>query len=222
MLIYQKLDTIVDIGNHVKKAVLFIKNISEKTNTLSINASIQASKLGDWEHSFSVVSKEIGELAVDSKSAADKIDALFSLITITTKDFISVKNYIVNVFDSIIDHIHSTTDKINIISDTIYKQLENNERVQSSIEAAKKLNTYILDEVKKQDSEVLSVIEKFDLLDDQFKFFREQSLLQSNEINKLSNDMDILMSLSKEIDNISKNITSYANVIKTEVKCLPT
>ena len=79
-----------------------------------------------------------------------------------------------------------------------------------------------MDEVKKQDSEVLSVIEKFDLLDDQFKFFREQSLLQSNEINKLSNDMDILMSLSKEIDNISQNITSYANIIKTEVKCLPT
>ncbi len=218
---FEKLDSIVDITSSVKKSIIFIKDISEKTNILSINANIQASKSSAWEDSFGMVATEIGDLALDSTTAADKIDNLFLLVTQTTHEFILTKDYILTVFDSIIDNISSTMIKINLVSNIVSSQLHDNRNIHQNTRFARELNTSIALEIEKRYDEIYDVIQRFDSLDEQFEFFREQLQQQTTEITKLSNDMANLMTLSKELNSISQNITDYTDIIGKEISALP-
>ncbi len=218
---FSSLDSIIDASSAVKKSILFIKDISEKTNSLSVNANIQASKSSDWAHSFSVVANEIGDLALDSKTAADRIDDLFLLVTKTTNEFIATKMYIIDVFDSIIDNVSNTMLKIKLISNIVSAQIADNKNISENTKFAKELNLAIADEIEKRYDEIYDVIQRFDSLDDQFEFFREQLVEQTDEITKLSKDMNELIDLSKELNSISDNIINYTRVIEREVAELP-
>ncbi len=218
---FKQLDSIVEISSSVKKSIVFIKDISEKTNTLSVNASIQASKSSIWQDSFSVVANEMEDLAIDSKTAAERIDSLFMLVTQTTNEFIATKNYIIQVFDSIIDNISSTMLKINLISNIVSSQLSDNSTISQNTKFALELNRYIAEEIESRYDEIYEVIQKFDALDEQLEFFRDQLQTQTNEISKLSNDMNDLIVLSQELNTISENITEYTSLIEKEVGALP-
>ncbi len=218
---FKQLDSIVEITVYVKKSILFIKDISEKTNTLSINANIQASKSSKWESSFGFVAAEIADLALDSKTAAERIDELFLLVTRTTNEFISTKNYIIDVFDSIIDNISGTMLRIKHISNIVSSQISDNKSINQNTKFARELNTSIAVEIEARYDEIYEVIQRFDSLDEQFEFFREQLSAQTSEISKLSVDMDELIVLSKELNSISENITGYTFMIEEEVRALP-
>ncbi len=219
---FKSLDTIVETTGAVKKSIIFIKDISEKTNLLSINANIQASKSSQWDSSFGFVATEIADLALDSHTAAERIDELFLMVTKTTNEFIFTKNYIIDVFDSIIDNISSTMQRIKHISNIVSSQISDNKTIKQNTQFAKELNNSISFEIEARYDEIYEVIQRFDALDQQFEFFREQLILQTNEINKLAKDMDELIDLSKELNGVSQNITAEIEIIEEEIKGLPT
>ncbi len=218
---FKQLDSIVEVGAEVRKSILFIKDTSEKTNLLSINANIQASKSSAWQDSFSVVADEMADLALDSRTAAERIDALFMLVTKTTNEFISTKSYIVQVFDSIIENISATMTKITLISNIVSTQLSDNKTISQNTKFALELNTYIAEEIETRYDEIYEVIQKFEALDEQFEFFRDMLGQQVNEVTKLSHDMDELITLSKELNVISENITGYTHLMEQEIDTLP-
>jgi methyl-accepting chemotaxis protein len=57
----------------INEMVEIIKDISNKTNMLSINASIEASRAGEAGRGFSVVAAEIRELSKETISSAKKV-----------------------------------------------------------------------------------------------------------------------------------------------------
>ena len=52
----------------------FVQNVSKQTNLLGLNASIEASKVGDLGRGFSVIAKEIRKLSNSSSESVKKID----------------------------------------------------------------------------------------------------------------------------------------------------
>lgn len=64
---------ITDLIRNIEKETKFIDSIVFKTQLLSVNASIEASRAGDFGRGFSVVAEEISNLAKTSGESADRI-----------------------------------------------------------------------------------------------------------------------------------------------------
>lgn len=63
-----------------------IDQISDQTNILALNASIEAARAGSAGDGFTVVADEVKELATDSKREADKIESMVEEIHEDTKE----------------------------------------------------------------------------------------------------------------------------------------
>jgi len=72
--ITSKLSIINDKANRISNVVTTINKISEQTNLLSLNASIEAEKAGEYGKGFSVVAREISRLADQTAVATKDIE----------------------------------------------------------------------------------------------------------------------------------------------------
>lgn len=75
-VVNQNIDDLQNEAKNITKILTTIKEITDQTNLLSLNASIEAAKAGEYGKSFAVVANEIKKLADNSKLAAIEIDNL--------------------------------------------------------------------------------------------------------------------------------------------------
>ena len=99
------------INNSVQmsKIVKAIKEISERVNLLSLNASVEAARAGEHGRGFSVVAEEIAKL---SESTSASLKEITVVIQKNTDNVTKSDTAIVSVHQKIID-ITSTLDKLN-------------------------------------------------------------------------------------------------------------
>lgn len=77
----------------------YINSISDTTNLLGLNAAIESARAGEYGRSFSVVSKEIRKLALNSKDSANQIN-----------DTLNEQKENINNIISFIDEFSSTSE----------------------------------------------------------------------------------------------------------------
>ncbi|NGZ78173.1 methyl-accepting chemotaxis protein [Saccharibacillus sp. VR-M41] len=61
-------------AREVNKVTSFIREISEQTNMLGLNAAIEAARVGELGAGFQVVASEVRKLSVDTKKATQSIE----------------------------------------------------------------------------------------------------------------------------------------------------
>jgi methyl-accepting chemotaxis protein len=64
--------------------VSLINQIALQTNLLAVNAGIESARAGEERHSFGVVAKEVGELAVRCAAATQEIEEIVENILVET------------------------------------------------------------------------------------------------------------------------------------------
>lgn len=129
-----------------------ISDISDETNLLSLNASIEAARAGDAGRGFAVVAEQIQKLAESSKDSAEEIGAIIADVQNRTSSMeqemqqgltqLEMGNAIANEtkssFDEIVKSIHDVNSEINNIvgnvealSDIASKTSQNMETIDS-------------------------------------------------------------------------------------------
>ncbi len=78
-------------ANQMQEVIRVITKIARKSNLLSLNASIEAARVGDAGRAFSVVATEMKKLAEDSAQEAEKIDKLLQNLQTKTKALAMMK-----------------------------------------------------------------------------------------------------------------------------------
>lgn len=76
----EEIKDILNYTSSINEISTFIKQISEQTNMLGLNAAIESARAGEYGKGFGVVAQEIRKLSEQTKSQVPKINELTNLI----------------------------------------------------------------------------------------------------------------------------------------------
>ncbi|WP_326907409.1 methyl-accepting chemotaxis protein [Sedimentibacter sp. MB31-C6] len=212
-----------------------VKNISEQTNLLAINASIEASRAGEAGKGFSVIANEIRSLAEESNKAADEIGKILS----------NFENEILDLINSFDKGISQEQENSNILSkaekgfqgmietsdltvSTMFQVCEGIELQKNEIES---MNSHLIqitsvsDEISEATRQVASVIEeqtnKIEIMAQETESFERMSEAMTNVIKEHSQvkiPKDKLESIKNKWTAFVKDLVQNPDIIKLDSK----
>ncbi len=189
------LDSVVEIeglSKHIFEVVNIISKISEQTNLLAMNASIEAAHAGEAGTGFAVVADEVRVLAINSSSQAKEI---------------------VNLVKNIAKKIKTTVDQSSNSSKYIENILGESENTKKQIEKmAEKINYQALKSHEIEQS-VSTLVNNFTSLKDRASTGQTLTSEVSSSINDV---MDITEQIINELgdqNTISLNVMTLLNEI---------
>lgn len=145
--VYNTMIELKDKSNEIQDITNIIRGISEQTNLLSLNASIESARAGEAGRGFAVVADEIRKLAMQSKESADHIASILSELqqkadksveaVVKLQNVNGEQNKLIiqtkSIFDSITEKISSVNNTVILVNDKINQILSSNNKIVESI-----------------------------------------------------------------------------------------
>lgn len=124
----KRMHSIRDAGNVIEDVVKLIRDVTERINMLSLNASIEAARAGEYGRGFSVVAEEVGKLAEETALNSRKIQSQVSLMEGEMKgglDAARQSESSIGSFLTSLSHIHSllvrVSESMDVLDDAVSK-----------------------------------------------------------------------------------------------------
>lgn len=108
-------ENLLESSKSIQKIVEYIKNISEQTNLLSLNASIEAARAGEHGKGFAIVAGEVGKLANETDSFIGEIEQIVKKLE---ENVGSAHKSIEHSGDSISRLNEMMSETVNVLNDT--------------------------------------------------------------------------------------------------------
>lgn len=119
--IIHEIEKLAEKSSSINKIINVINDIANQTNLLSLNASIEASRAGEYGRGFAVVASEIRNLAEQSKSSVNDIKHIIDSILEDTTSVVETARNVENVLMLQESAVKNTTDSYKDINESVEK-----------------------------------------------------------------------------------------------------
>lgn len=111
-----------------------VSNISNQTNMLALNASVEAVRAGEYGKGFAVVANEIRKLADESQQSAKKINELVIAIQDAIRSTTVVTDEGTHTVETGLKIARKTTEAFSGVTDAVNRVVLNNQQIAANIE----------------------------------------------------------------------------------------
>lgn len=201
-VLVKDIDEVQKSSAEIKSFVDVISNIAEQTNLLSLNASIEAARVGEAGRGFAVVAEEIRKLADQSKESGNKIrDIVENINNTTNKTTVSARKaenmvneqakaleQTVDVFGMIHECVGELVEGIRLVTEKLEESMKEKDNVENSLQNISAVSEEVAastQEVTATLNEQVSVIQN---LKDEVEELRAGALTLSKSIEKFKID----------------------------------
>ena len=231
------MNKINDLYNKILQFSNEIRTLANQTNLLSLNASIESSKAGEFGKGFSVVASEIRKLATRTKDFVDSISNMTqeigTIIIETSESTTGVESLLKQIvgnlsgLNGLIDQIKNMIDTTSSSAFTFKSEiLQNSENLSELVSSTQSIAEYIND-LMKDFSNIVEMFSFFNFnpVSTETQEYYEQKLLSTSEeietdiLDDLSNveKKDVITINNYEIQSLSINgidITTDFNFVQ--------
>jgi len=157
--VFQNIEQLDKKAEDIYHITEIITNIADKTNLLSLNASIESARAGEAGKGFGVVANEIRKLASESKNSAENIEQIISELKESTKRAVKssegfkalnqTQNELIKKTNQLFESINSKTQQLVSYISQMHANLEHlldsNKSIVESINQISENSTRSLD-----------------------------------------------------------------------------
>ncbi len=129
----------------IRTAIAMIQSISDETDLLSINASIEAAHAGDAGRGFAVVAEQISKLAAQSGNNATEIEKVINTLLEQSGLMVSYMNDVKIKISEQREKLNLTIDKFSAVADGVDTSLVNIGNITNGMNELRKSRDVILD-----------------------------------------------------------------------------
>ena len=176
--------------NEIGKLANIISEIAENINLLSLNASIEAARVGEQGKGFAVVASEIGKLASSTASAVTEIQNTIDAVQ--------------NSFRKLTNH---TTGMIQFISDVVIPDYKKTMDVAGQYTVDSKNIEVAIDDITEMTGKLLLIVDEVNRA---IESITETSCNTSNNTGEV---MDIIASANEAMNSVIKVIGEQTKVV---------
>ena len=183
-----------DSIEEIDKAVQLILDLSEQTNLLSLNASIEAARAGVHGRGFAVVAEEIRHLSVQSAEGAEMIKALDGTITGKSQKSVELANDVRKIIVEEQARIEKTQQKYEELSSEIDESVA---EIKAIAEKAEHLTEY--------KEKVIGNVQDLSAISQETAASTEEVGANVteiiSEIDKVNDECEVMNNMAKELED---------------------
>ena len=200
----EKIATQIEITNtsvqEIRTAIAMIQSISDETDLLSINASIEAAHAGDAGRGFAVVAEQISKLAAQSGNNATEIEKIINAL-------LDQSNLMVHYMDDVKvkiseqrEKLDMTIDKFSAVANGVDNSLVNIGNITNG-----------MNELRKSRDVILDVISDLSAVSQQYAASTNGTIEAAQTMNDAMNDVE---NASQKLNNMSDDLTRELEIFK--------
>lgn len=141
--------SLIQQSDEIKQVIDIIREISDKTNLLALNASIEAARAGEAGRGFAVVADEISKLADQSRVSAESIGSILNEMKRRVDESLSAVKSLSDANSMQDSMIHNTEDVFKDILGRMDSVKEKSFIVADSVKEIQKINLQIVEGINR-------------------------------------------------------------------------